>query len=241
MHYPRDRTGRSLLLAPILFGVAACAGGPSPGEAVPNHMLSHFNSVAEIRDAVVSGDVGATRSPAHWLATHQFEPEEYSMPEAQEALENVRAESRSIVDQKGIPELAGSVARLGAACGSCHTAMQAGPRLNVPSAPPTPAAGATPEEHMNRHAWASDRLWEGLIGPSDGSWIVGAAVLTGPALDFGPPGSASQRVLDLQAKVTQLATSARETRGLQDRATIYGELLETCAECHDILGLRMTR
>jgi cytochrome c553 len=142
--------------------------------------------------------------------------------------------------QNEIPELAGSVGQLGAACGACHTAMKAGPRLSVPSAPPTPAAGATPEEHMNRHAWASDRLWEGLIGPSEGSWIVGAAVLTGPALDFGPPGSASQQVLDLQAKVTQLATSARETRGLQDRATIYGQLLSTCAECHDILGLRMT-
>ena len=33
----------------------------------------------------------------------------------------------------------------------------------------------------------------------------------------------------------------RLAEGDMDRATIYGELLETCAECHDILGLRMTR
>jgi hypothetical protein len=241
VHCPRGLTGRRLLLVPILLGVGACAGGPDPGEAVPSHMMSHFNSAVRIRDAVVSGDVGATRSPARWLATHQFEAEEYPAPEAREALEKLRDESRSITNQREIPELAGSVARLGAACGSCHTAMKAGPHLSVPAAPPTPAAGATPEEHMNRHAWASERLWEGLVGPSEGSWIVGAAVLTGPALDFGPPGSASQRVLDLQAKVARLAASARETRGLQDRARVYGQLLETCAECHEILGLRMTR
>lgn len=241
MHCPRALTGRRLLLVPILLGAPACAGGPDPGEATPSHMLVHFNSVAEIRDAVVSGDIDAARSPARWLATHQFEDEQYPMPEARAALEKVRAESRNIVDQRETSELAASVGRLGAACGSCHTALKAGPRLNVPSAPPTPAAGATPEAHMNRHAWATDRLWEGLIGPSDASWTVGAAVLTGPALDFGPPGSASAQVLDLQAKVTQLATKARETHDLQGRATIYGQLLDTCADCHQILGMGMKR
>jgi cytochrome c553 len=204
-------------------------------------MLSHFNSVVEIRDALVSGDVGATRSPARWLASHQFEPEEYSMQEAREALEQMRAESRMILTQKGIPEMARSVGRLGAACGSCHTAMKQGPRLSVPSAPPSPAAGATPEAHMNRHAWASERLWEGLVAPSDASWMVGAAVLTGPALDWGPAGSASPRVLELQAKVTQLAQDARQTESLQDRATLYGQLLETCADCHEIVGMGMSR
>lgn len=240
MHRPPARPSRRIfLLVPLLLGVAACAGGPDPGEATPSHMLAHFNQVVEIRDAVVSGDVDATRPPARWLANHQFKAEEYPMPQAQEALQEMRAESRAIMAQSGIPDLAMSVGRLGAACGSCHTALHGGPHINVPAAPPTPPAGATPEAHMKQHAWASERLWEGLIGPSEGSWIVGAAALAGPALDFGPSGSAPARVLELQAKLTQLAQRAREAHGLQDRATIYGQLLETCADCHEILGTGM--
>lgn len=202
-------------------------------------MYAHFSQVGEIRDAVVAGNVDATRRPARWLATHQV-GDEFPMPGAAAGLEQMRAEGRAILDQNGLAGVARSVGRLGASCGGCHTAVQAGPHFKVPEIPKMPAAGAAPDTHMNRHVWASEQLWEGLIGPSEGSWIVGAAALEGPALDFGPEGSSPRQAVALEARVAKLAKSARDAHTLAERATVYGQLLETCAECHELLGVRMS-
>jgi cytochrome c556 len=230
---------RCLSLLPALGALTACAGGPDPEATAPSHMYAHFQQVGEIRDAVVRGEVGGTRSAARWLASHKGD--EFPDPAAQEALEKMQAEGRIILAQDEITDVARSVGRLGAACGTCHVALNGGPHVNVPSLPPIPAAGSPPEAHMNRHAWASERLWEGLIGPSEGSWTVGAAALDGPALDFGPASNRPPQADELAAKVHDLAVSARQAHTLQERATVYGQLLQTCAECHEILGMRMTR
>ena len=202
-------------------------------------MAAHFSQVVEIRDAVVDGDVDATRSPARWLANPKGE--DFPMPGAADAIERMRSEGRIILAQKEIMDIAQSAARLGATCGACHTTVKDGPTFKVPAEPPMAAAGATPEAHMVRHAWASERLWEGLIGPSEASWILGAAALNSTPMDFGPAGSAPPQAAELEKKVIELAKSAREAHTLPDRAAVYGQLLQTCAACHTYLGMRMSR
>ena len=47
----------------------------------------------------------------------------------------------------------------------------AGPRFVVGTKSPT---GNSQESQMIRHLWAADRMWEGLVGPSDEAWTAGA-------------------------------------------------------------------
>jgi cytochrome c553 len=195
-------------------------------------MFAHFMQVGVLQSAVVNGDVDGTRRPARWLASHQ---ESQFPAAAQPALEQMRAEARVILAQNELTEIASSLARMGVACGTCHQTTGGGPHLNTSEAPPLTNA---PDEHMLRHVWALDRMWEGLIGPSDAAWRAGAAALGNAPLHFGA-GTVSPQVEELAAKVHELAESARAAVAEKDRATLYGGLLQTCALCHEDLGMRL--
>ena len=220
---------RNVVLLSALAALAACAGGPDPEAAGPSHMYAHYSQVGEIHSAVVDGSVDATRGPARWLATHQGD----ELPEAgQPSLETMRNEARIIAAQRDLAEIGRSLARMGAACGSCHTALGQGPDITVAEPPPT---SNVPSEHMKRHAWGADRMWEGLIGPSGSAWAAGAGALGSLPLDFGSNDQASR----LAKLVHDLAGKAADARGPKDRAAVYGEVLETCSLCHSALNMRM--
>ncbi len=229
MFSSRPGTGALLLLATSML--AACAGGPDPDTAAPSHMFAHFMQVGVIQSAVVSGDVGATRRPARWLASH---PAEQFPAAAEPALEQMRAEARIMLAQDELTDIARSLARMGTACGNCHRITDGGPHLRIEEAPPLTSA---PEGHMNRHVWAVDRLWEGIIGPSDAAWAAGAAALVGAPLTFGAGTATSDQADQLARKVHDLATRAGAASEPKDRAAVYGELLQTCTLCHEALGL----
>lgn len=226
-----SRPGNGALLVLATSMLAACAGGPDPNTAAPSHMFAHFMQVGVIQSAVVSGDVDATRRPARWLASH---PAEQFPPEAEPALEQMRAEARIILAQDELTDIARSLARMGTACGSCHRATNGGPHLRIDEAPPLTS---TPDQHMRRHVWAVDRLWEGIIGPSDAAWAAGASALVGAPLTFGVPGGTPEQADQLARRVHDLATRAAAASEPKDRADVYGELLQTCTHCHDALGL----
>jgi hypothetical protein len=196
-------------------------------------MYVHYSQVDAIVQAVVDGDVDGTRSPARWLAGHRGD--EFPAAGA-EALEMMRAEGRIILAQENITEIAMSVPRMGMACGACHTAVNGGPRINVDMAPP---ASSDPARTMARHAWAVDRLWEGIIGPAPAAWASGAAVLAAPGLDLGPPGNRPAQADELARRVPELGQAAKAAKTPRDRAEVYGHLLQTCALCHEALGMRM--
>jgi cytochrome c556 len=227
----RNRPGLRVLLltAPLTF--AACAGGPDPETAAPSHMFAHFMQVGVIQSAVVNGDVDATRRPARWIASHQ----EMQFPaSAQPALEQMRAEARVMLAQNELVDIARSLARMGTACGSCHQITHGGPQIKLSEAPPLTD---TSDQHMSRHVWALDRMWEGLIAPSDAAWRAGAAALVDAPLHFDT-GPKSEQANELAANVHDLALTARTASDEKDRARVYGELLQTCYLCHDEIGLR---
>lgn len=220
-------------IGPILAGaalLAACAGRPDPEMASPTHMYAHYEQVGEIRSAVVAGDIDATRGPARWLASHKGDQ---FQADAEPALEKMRAEGRVILAQHEVTDIARSVGRMGAACGTCHQVTHGGPRVTVGN---PPSASTAPAEHMSRHAWAMDRLWDGLVGPSDGAWTAGAAALSGASLDFGT-GPVPPQADQLAEKVHELGRAARDARDETARAEVYGQLLQTCALCHSVLEM----
>jgi cytochrome c553 len=84
---------------------------------------------------------------------------------------------------------------------------------------------------MVRHIQGADRLWEGLIGPSDGAWEAGAALLSTGSVDVDAvnarPGQES-----MFAEVFRLGRQAQEARTQEERAARYGQILATCSGCH---------
>jgi cytochrome c556 len=197
----------------------------------PREMFVHYQQVGEIHSAVILGDAGATQGPARALANarHTYGAD------ADLAWDLMRAEARVIQGQSDIDDIARSVARMGMACGACHLAMDKGPTMRPGDAP---ASSRDPAGHMTRHQWAMDRLWEGLVGPSLPAWAAGAGALGDEALELGP-GNHPPDAERLAASVHQLGDQARHASDWRQRAEIYGELLQTCAHCHEGFGVRM--
>ncbi len=227
MFFFRFGLGRLALLLCAGGTVAACAGGPGPDDTAASQMYVHYAQVGEIQDAVVAGDVAATRRPARWLASQRTD--EYGA-EGQAALDLMRAEALTIQRQTNIVAIGRSVGRVGTACGDCHIATGKGPQIAVGDTPPS---SNNPGAHMLRHAWGAERLWEGLFGPSDVAWAAGTGALMSMPLDFG----ANERASELAKQVHELGQKAQSVKDPEERAGVYGAFLETCSQCHTLLGV----
>lgn len=220
--------GRLTLVVGAGLALTACAGGPDPKAAGASHMSAHYGQVDEIQEAVIAGNVDGTRDAARWLSTH---PGQEFPATAGPALEAMRNEGRIMLRQNDILTVARTLGRMGVTCGSCHTAL--GANVTFPLEEPPPSS-ANPASQMLRHAWAMDRLWEGLSAPSDALWNAGAGALTSLPVDFGSNDQAHR----LAARVHELSDNAKAATVARNRADIYGDLLETCALCHGALRMR---
>jgi hypothetical protein len=92
---------------------------------------------------------------------------------------------------------------------------------------------------MRRHQWAAERLWDGLVVPSDEAWKWGATSLSEAPLapeQLTPGKSPVPKVGELAQAVHAIARQATEVERVDVRADLYGDVLATCAECHQWLG-----
>lgn len=209
--------------------LVSCAGGPGAASAGLSHMQVHYGQVGEIQESVIAGSVEGTRAAARWLSTH--EGAEFPAAAAP-ALETMRNEARVMLQQRDILPVARTLGRMGVACGSCHTTLGARGTFPVDATPPI---ATDARAQMIRHAWAVDRMWDGLVGPADASWSAGAGALAAMPLSFGSNDQATrlaQRLRDLSAQALGAATP-------RERSDTYGDVLETCALCHATLQMRM--
>jgi len=190
-------------------------------------MQEHFARVEQVRDAIVAGDLDAAREPAEWLASHEVME---GIPTGWEQhVTQMRRLARRIVDASEFATAAAATADMGGLCGGCHQSLDEGAQFTI-VAVPSEESGVV--AHMLRHEWAADRLWEGLIGPSDESWRVGAEALAEAALQ---PQDTPEEVGVLARQVHELGAQAAETFGFTDRAVLYGRLIGTCARCHELM------
>ncbi len=220
----------------VLSALATLAFQPSSSpaqEPANQRMWSHFLAAADVQAAVTRGDLEATKEPATWLAEY----DEPGLPDGSEAFvrELQRAAARA-VEAKTIETAGAATGRIVAACGSCHREYKPGmePTENI-----EPPAGDESDvaTHMVRHAWAADRLWEGLALPSNAAWEAGADVFAGAPLAtddlaFDNP----EGVRALENRTHELGRRAGLETEPSLRARTYGELLSTCAACHQMTG-----
>jgi hypothetical protein len=93
--------------------------------------------------------------------------------------------------------------------------------------------------HMQRHQWAADRLWEGLIGPSDAAWNRGTDMLMDAPLrptEVANATALNGNLSKIVRRIHALGGIGTETRTPDARSELYAEILGLCASCHTLLG-----
>ncbi len=202
----------------------------APADAgVREQMQEHYAAIRTIERAIVIGDKATARSQAQALAEHT--PTK-GVTEYAEEIEAVKAAALSLSKEESIEGLAKGAAELASLCGHCHLVTT---RITSFEWTEPPAEDGSAMDRMQRHLWAMDRLWEGLVGPSEMSWDEGSKVLgVNPfPVDKLPVDAEFQAEAKKQlAAIADLAKQASKAKELADRSKVYGALLETCSGCH---------
>lgn len=195
---------------------------------IREHMREHFESIRSIERAIIVGDMDTARKVAATLAEHPaIELVDYA-----EEIEAVRVAAAALAKSESLEKMAQGGAQLASLCGHCHLVTTS--ITTFEWSEPPPEVG-TASERMQRHLWAMERLWEGLVGPSELSWREGSRVLQ------ASPFPADQLPIkkDLQpaakkhlASIAALAVRAGAATEKAEQVKIYGELLSTCSGCH---------
>ena len=248
MHFHRSMmTTRCLLAVALAAGLGACqptaSAKPTPSakpdvpELPPSqrfehdvmvrfHMHASFDTVRSIERLLIRGKLDDARFFARSLSV---EPDLPGMSPWAQQITLVRQRAAAVAEAPGIDEAGRREAKLAQACASCHADAGAQPEFRPP--PPAPADQPTVAARMARHVWATDRLWEGMVGDVDEPWAAGLDVIAATPLPW--PDLGADRA-GLARQLQQLANQARHAapKDLDERARSYGEILVTCAACH---------
>lgn len=222
-----------------VFAIAGCVSADNepeaPTESYAEHMHGHLDEISAVKAAVIAGDLQASREPATWLAEHE---EPAGMPDAWASYVNdMRDQARIAAAADDLNAVAGAVSEIARSCGNCHEATGFSVAFGFDQRPPAEQQNLMTQ--MQRHLWAADRMWEGLIGPSDKAWEWGTEMLSEVNLT-------SELVTDSPAKEAQVADLVEQIRevGIEgsnaasgaSRSAMYGEFLSLCANCHSLTG-----
>jgi hypothetical protein len=221
------RTGRRNFVYAVIPLFIVALGGCGEPETVVDHMQRHFADVTAVQMAVIAGDLAALREPAEWLAGH--EAVEGLPGEWAPYVAAMQAAAQRAADAGTITAAAAATGEMGLACGGCHRALDEGGQFTYVDPPEEPGTVG----HMQRHKWAVDRMWEGLIAASDTEWMMGVDGLAEAALR---PAGAAEDLAELAERVHALGAQAGEVADVRGRALVYGQILATCADCHQRAG-----
>lgn len=189
-------------------------------------MRSHFREAALIQKAVRNGAIADAVPPAEALAN--MEGLGRIEPAWQSSIDVLQYAARRIQHSSDVPAVAAALADIGIACGACHKAA-GGPTVKV-DAPP--AGDGSVASRMRRHVWATERLWEGIVVPSDASWKAGAEALSGEPFPKEVVNRGDVHGRSAAARFKSLVAEAPSKKTQADRGQLYASLLETCSACH---------
>jgi cytochrome c553 len=189
------------------------------------HMHENFDLLRAIEKLLVRGKLDEVRLLARGIAEA---PDEPGMAAWAKQAALVRERAAALATAPDAAEACRREARLAIACAGCHVDAGAAPEFQSPGQAPPDLP--TIEARMRRHLWATDRLWEGIVGAADDAWRQGLDVLAATPLSSvqDVDGGFARRLQQLadRARVQQATATAT------DRAHSYGEILTTCTGCH---------
>jgi hypothetical protein len=191
--------------------------------------------VNALRSAIVAGNLEGVRAPARWLATHESLPS--LPPEWEVFVETLRENGRRVEKARSLVSAAFATSAMARSCGDCHRASEV--TIDFEPAKPPPPHREDTATHMQRHLWAADRMWQGLIGPSEQAWAEGADMLLDVPLEpsqMGETPDNEQRELARMAlEVHLIGSRAAIAYEPEHRSQLYSEYLSLCVDCHTTL------
>jgi cytochrome c553 len=221
----------------LVLAIAACEStqaAPTPSapalydhDAMTRlHMRSHYDMASAIQHLVIRSDLYDVTVIARMIADA---PDSPGLKRWDTDISLLRANARELSRAPNDEEACRRTARLMATCANCHVDSKVGAMFT--SFPPIPADGPAIEQRMSRHVWATDRLFEGVVGGATDSWLAGLDALTATPAPFSPLDA--DRAL-LAKSLQDQATAAKKRAGddFAARALAYGEILVTCSACH---------
>ena len=195
-------------------------------------MEEHYVVAIGAHDMLIAGDLERFRTQFDSLSSQELPsnaPEAWRAPHG-----HMQKAAETAKQAMTLEEAATSMAFVVQACGSCHAANpNRGPVYRQPSEP----EGEDRTAKMKHHQWASERLWEGVTGPSDYAWSRGTAALAKSRV-FAE-GQGTKALLELEQKMRALGEDAKKLTVLADRAKLYGKLLASCGSCHQQMGIEI--
>lgn len=216
--------------APVAIDAAVTA--PATLDAgVRERMDDHFGAVVRLQRALMRGELEQVRDEATYLIAHA---DDAGLEAWRPHVAAMTAAAAQVKDAPDLVAAAGLAANLGLQCRRCHTAERA---IVAFAWEPVPASDGSVRTRMQRHAWAAARMWEGLIGPSDELWQLGASIMMGTelqALSSARP-AADHDVADAIARVEVLAREAITAATPEAEAAVQGDLMASCVRCHQLV------
>lgn len=204
------------------------AASPSAPEALHGHMHEHIIHLEAARQALIKGDLPASRAAFKWLTDH--EPPE-GLPEGWAP--HVIAMQGAARRGSGAMHLAAGADALSAAavaCGACHHANHVRPEWPDEA---VPNGDPGTRENMRRHLWAADRMWEGLLQSSGEHWARGARVMIeSPLTELTPDQEIPAEIADFATRVHALDVHALDAKNPEQRGALYGDYIAQCGACH---------
>jgi len=202
---------------------------------VADNMHEQLTRIGVIKAAIVAGRLADVREPAIWLADHKtvvglpadFEPH----------IAQMRSFARHVIEAKDLQTAGIAVSQMAKTCGSCHLVNGVELEFGFDQTPRQDMEDVV--THMQRHQWAADRLWEGLIGPSDSAWNRGVDMLIEAPLDSEDVTLTEEhfeKIAGIGRRIHALGGIGTETTTPDSRSELYGEVLGLCASCHQLLG-----
>ena len=210
----------AILAVLALLTVGGSRPNPGPTARTRHGMRQHALDLRTIELHLLRGELELAQMFAYMLTRPT--PGLGTSPEAHE----LALAASVLADAPTVEDALRAEVRVASACATCHEARGLPPPKLPPHAPPDlPTLAA----QMARHQWAADRLWEGIVAPSDAHWKSGLYVLasTNVALLVPDHPSVARELRDRAA--TAFKHPARDTAA---RAATYGDVLVVCWGCH---------
>ena len=224
-----NRLSRNTIRAASALFLVGAVGLATAQDSVVGHMQKQYDAILKIQKAVIAGSMEGIQEPAFWLAEHKAPA---GLPaDWEEYVDEMRFAATDALDAEDLAAAAKATSALGLACGSCHAANKVSVTFEEV---PMPSDKENTKSHMERHQWAADRMWEGLIGASGYSWSRGANLLFESPIK--PNTLNDDELVNMSRRIHQLAANATTVSEPAEMAEIYAEFLGNCAACHSALG-----